>query len=158
MDFTNFAPDGLDVDISADDADTRDEVSSRSASDMRYDHFISRDGKRYAGTHLLIDLYEADGLSDLEHMEETLRRCVTEAGATLLHFHLHHFTPNDGISGVAVLAESHISVHTWPEAGYAAFDAFMCGDANPHACIEILAKAFRAGRVEVSEQCRGEGA
>ena len=158
MDFTTFAPDSLDVDMNVDETCSHEEVSTRSASDQRYDHFINRGGKRFAGTHLLIDLYDAEGLSDLDRMEETLRNCVTEAGATLLHFHLHHFTPNDGISGVAVLAESHISVHTWPEAGYAAFDAFMCGDANPHACIDILARAFKAGRVEVSEQCRGEGA
>ena len=50
------------------------------------------------------------------------------AGATLLHIHLHHFTPNGGVSGVAVLAESHISIHSWPEYGYAALDVFMCGD------------------------------
>ena len=56
---------------------------------------------------------------------------MKEAGATLLHIHLHTFTDGGGISGVAVLAESHISVHTWPEKGYAAFDVFMCGDAEP---------------------------
>jgi len=63
-------------------------------------------------------------------MEATLREAVLQAGATLLHIHLHHFTPNGGISGVAVLAESHISVHTWPERNFAAFDVFMCGDAS----------------------------
>jgi S-adenosylmethionine decarboxylase len=51
---------------------------------------------------------------------------VDAAQATLLHIHVHHFQPN-GISGVAVLAESHISIHTWPEVGYAAMDVFMCG-------------------------------
>lgn len=127
-----------------------------STSDARYDHFITKDGARYAGTHLLIDLYEAEGLSDLALMEQSMQRCIEEAGATLLHFHLHHFTPNDGISGVAVLAESHISVHTWPEAGYAAFDVFMCGDARPEVCVDILSSAFRAGRIEVRENRRGE--
>lgn len=125
-------------------------------NDVRLDYFVTRDGARFAGTHLLIDLYEAEGLSDLKLMERSLQECIAEAGATLLHFHLHHFTPNDGISGVAVLAESHISVHTWPEAGYAAFDAFMCGDARPEVCVGILARAFRAGRVEVRENRRGE--
>src|SRR5262249_36873148 len=86
--------------------------------------------------------------------EATLRRCVTAARATLLHIHLHHFHPN-GVSGVAVLAESHISIHTWPDAGYAALDVFMCGKADPDACIPILREAFRAQPVRVSELLRG---
>ena len=84
-------------------------------------------GSAYAGTHLIIDLVRAERLDDLEHIEQTLRRCVEVAGATLLHIHLHHFTPNGGVSGVAVLAELHISIHSWPEYGYAALDVFMCG-------------------------------
>ena len=72
-----------------------------------------------------------------------------------LHIHLHYFTPNGGISGVAVLAESHISVHTWPEKNYAAFDVFMCGDSNPHKAIEILSRYFQPKRSEVIEERRG---
>ncbi len=68
---------------------------------------------------------------------------------------MHHFQPNGGISGVAVLAESHISVHTWPERNYAAFDLFMCGDSEPHKAIPIFEKAFKPGRVVVSEHLRG---
>ena len=79
------------------------------------------------------------------------------AGATLLHIHVHHFQPN-GISGVAVLAESHISIHTWPEVGYAAMDVFMCGNANPDACVPVLREAFSPKRVAVSEILRGQGA
>ena len=153
MDLSGFLPD-IERDLTDEDIATQSEAS-RTSSDQRFDHFINRGGVRWAGTHLLIDLYDADHLSDLDHMEATLKRCIDAAGATLLHFHLHHFTPNDGISGVAVLAESHISVHTWPEAGYAAFDVFMCGDADPHACVDILRDAFRAGRHEVTEARRG---
>ena len=87
------------------------------AYEDRKDYFIERDGHRYAGTHLIIDLFGAKRLDDLKHIKETLKRCVEVAGATLLHIHLHHFTPNGGVSGVAVLAESHISIHSWPEAG-----------------------------------------
>ena len=65
------------------------------------------------------------------------------------------FDSNGGISGVAVLAESHISVHTWPERGYAAFDIFMCGDAQPEKAIPILKGAFHPTRVTVGEQLRG---
>ena len=85
------------------------------ADDDRQDHFAVRKGVRCAGVHLIVDLHDATGLNDIDLIEETLRRCVTAAGATLLHIHLHHFQPS-GVSGVAVLAESHISIHTWPEA------------------------------------------
>lgn len=124
-------------------------------ADTRKDFFVERNGLRFAGTHLILDLWEASGLDDMALMERTLQDCVEAAGATLLHLHLHKFTPNGGISGVAVLAESHISVHTWPERRYAAFDVFMCGATNPHATIPILRRAFRPGRLMVSEQLRG---
>ena len=120
------------------------------------DHFCVRNGVKCAGAHLIIDLYDAKRLDDIEHIEDTLRKCVAAAKATLLHIHLHHFQPN-GVSGVAVLAESHISIHTWPEAGYAALDVFMCGKADPDACVPILREAFKVKRVAVSELLRGQG-
>ncbi|TMJ23843.1 MAG: adenosylmethionine decarboxylase [Alphaproteobacteria bacterium] len=121
----------------------------------RDDHFAIRNGVRCAGVHLIIDLYGAKGLDDIDLVEATLRRCVDAACATLLHIHVHHFQPN-GISGVAVLAESHISIHTWPDASYAALDVFMCGKATPDACIPVLREAFQAARVEVNELLRGQ--
>jgi S-adenosylmethionine decarboxylase len=123
----------------------------------REDHFAIRNGVRCAGVHLIVDLHGASGLNDIDLIETTLRRCVDAAGATLLHIHLHHFSPN-GVSGVAVLAESHISIHTWPDAGYAALDVFMCGQALPDACIPVLREAFTAERVEVNEILRGRNA
>jgi S-adenosylmethionine decarboxylase len=123
----------------------------------REDHFAQRNGVRCAGVHLIIDLHGAEGLDSIDLIEATLRRCVAAAKATLLHIHLHHFQPN-GVSGVAVLAESHISIHTWPDAGYAALDVFMCGKASPDACIPVLREAFKAKRVEVSEILRGQDA
>lgn len=126
-------------------------------TDERTDFFIERDGERFAGTHLIIDLVGASRLDELEHMEEAMRRCVEVSKATLLHIHLHHFTPNGGVSGVAVLSESHISVHTWPEANYAAFDVFMCGEAEPHNAIEVLREAFKPTDIRVDEHRRGRG-
>jgi S-adenosylmethionine decarboxylase len=126
-------------------------------ANTRSDHFVVRNGVRCAGVHLIIDVYEANRLDDIDHVEATLRRCVDAAGATLLHVHVHHFQPN-GVSGVAVLAESHISIHTWPEAGYAALDVFMCGKADPDKCVPVLREAFGARRVAVSELVRGQGA
>jgi len=123
----------------------------------REDHFALRKGVRCAGVHLIIDLHGAKGLDDIDLIEATLRGCVDAARATLLHLHLHHFQPN-GVSGVAVLAESHISIHTWPDAGYAALDVFMCGKADPDACVPVLREAFKAERVEVNELLRGQEA
>jgi len=114
-----------------------------------------RGGVRCAGVHMIVDLYGAHRLDDPTLMEHTLRRCVEAAGATLLHIHLHRFEPNGGISGVAVLAESHISVHSWPERNYAALDIFMCGKARPERCIEVLLEAFSPGRAEIQELLRG---
>jgi S-adenosylmethionine decarboxylase len=126
------------------------------AHDDRKDFFIERNGVRFAGTHLIVDLFGARRLDDLEHIKRTLTRCVEVAGATLLHIHLHHFTPNGGVSGVAVLSESHISIHSWPEADYAALDVFMCGDAKPQNCVEVLREAFSARDVLVKTHQRGE--
>ena len=120
------------------------------------DHFCVRNGTKCAGAHLIVDLYDAQRLNEIDHIEETLKRCIVAANATLLHIHLHHFQPS-GVSGVAVLAESHISIHTWPEAGYAALDIFMCGKANPDACVPILREAFKVKRIAVSELLRGQG-
>lgn len=125
------------------------------ADDDRLDHFIHRDGKIFAGTHLIIDLWGANRLDDLTHMEAAMRLAVEKAKATLLHIHLHHFTPNGGISGVAVLAESHISVHTWPEKNYAAFDVFMCGDAEPEKAVDVFRSYFSPDSCQVDNISRG---
>ena len=74
----------------------------------------------------------------------------------MLHIHLHRFGKNQGISGVAVLAESHISVHTWPERNYMAFDIFMCGDTSPELAAEFLVKKFNPQRKKIKTIKRGE--
>jgi S-adenosylmethionine decarboxylase len=119
------------------------------------DHFVIRNGIEFAGTHLILDLWDARHLDELDTMERAMREAICVSGATLIHIHLHHFTPNGGISGVAVLAESHISVHTWPERNYAAFDIFMCGNARPEMSIPVLKKHFYPGRMEITEHLRG---
>ncbi len=121
----------------------------------RLDHFVERDGMRFAGTHLIIDLWQASSLDDIEVVKAALRDAAEAAGATLLNIDLHCFTPNGGITGVAVLAESHISIHTWPDCTYAAVDVFMCGDAQPHKAIEVLRHAFRPRMLTISEHRRG---
>ncbi|SER45567.1 S-adenosylmethionine decarboxylase [Tranquillimonas rosea] len=124
--------------------------------DTRDDHFIRRDGRVFAGTHLIIEVVDGTGLDDEARIQQAFRDCVDECGATLLHIHTHKFSPQ-GVSGVAVLAESHISVHTWPEIGYGAFDVFMCGDAEPWRAVGVLSAAFDTPDVRVKELLRGDG-
>jgi S-adenosylmethionine decarboxylase len=122
----------------------------------REDHFIRRDGKVYAGTHLILEVVDGFGLDDESRIQSAFREIVDTCGATLLHIHTHKFSPQ-GVSGVAVLAESHISVHTWPEIGYGAFDVFMCGDAQPWLAVDVLKRAFDTDDVRMKELLRGEG-
>ena len=124
--------------------------------DERKDYFKDRAGVKFAGVHLIIDCIGAKNLSSLEKVELCLRDAIKASGATLLHIHLHHFTPNGGISGVAVLAESHISIHSWPENGYAALDVFMCGDADPHKTLDVIQAAFEPDELRCDELLRGK--
>lgn len=126
------------------------------AHDTKKDFFVEREGARFAGTHLIVDLFGGRRLDDIQHVEQTLKRCVEAAGATLLHTHLHRLTHTGGVAGVAVLSESHISIHSWPEANFAALDVFMCGNANPHAIVDVLRREFAAENVVVKEHKRGE--
>ncbi len=118
------------------------------------DYFVERDGLVFAGTHLIVDLWDAQNLNDAAHIERTLVKCIDVAGATLLHFHIHAFEPN-GLSGVAVLAESHITFHSWPDQDYMALDIFMCGKAEPHKCIPILKEAFKPESIQLNDLKRG---
>ena len=124
-------------------------------TDQATAYFVRKDGVQYAGTHLLIDLWGAENLDDLEAVDRAMRAAVEACGATLLDLNLHHFNPNGGVSGVAVLAESHISIHTWPERSYAALDVFVCGACDPYRAIPVLREAFRPETVQLAEQKRG---
>jgi S-adenosylmethionine decarboxylase len=122
---------------------------------VQKDYFVERDGMKFAGMHLLVDLWGASNLSDPEHIDAALREAALAAGATILHSHFHHFSPNGGVSGVIVLAESHISIHTWPERDFAAVDIFMCGACDPYLSVPVLKSAFSPERVDLDEQRRG---
>lgn len=119
------------------------------------DHFIRKDGVEYAGTHLLVELWGATNLADVAGIENALLDGARKAGATVLHSYMHPFGEGMGVSGVVVLAESHISIHTWPERGYAAIDLFMCGKADPYKAIPALKAAFAPNAIQVAESKRG---
>jgi S-adenosylmethionine decarboxylase len=125
------------------------------AESDRKDYFVHRDGLEYAGAHVLADLWGASRLNDIAHIEASLREIVETCGATLLHIHLHHFSENGGVSGVAVLAESHITVHTWPERDFAAFDIFMCGACDPNKAVPVLRRYFEPESIQAGEHKRG---
>ncbi len=119
-------------------------------------YLIERNGRRFAGIHLLVDMWDANNLSDIDIVRTALRRAAMAANARLLQIELHHYPDGDGVTGIAVLAESHISVHTWPECNFVAIDLFMCGRASPRNAIPVLESVFRPGRIEVQEFMRGE--
>jgi S-adenosylmethionine decarboxylase len=130
-------------------------LPDESPAEANKDYFVERDGMKFAGMHLLVDLWDAEHLNDPDYIDAALREAATAARATILHSHFHHFTPGGGVSGVVVLAESHISIHTWPERNFAAVDIFMCGACDPYESLPVLRRAFSPARVEVGEQRRG---
>lgn len=110
-----------------------------------------------AGRHVLAELTgcPAAVLNDPAGLEKCFRRCAEEGGATLISSHFHHFSPQ-GVSGVVVIAESHVTVHTWPEHGYAAVDVFTCGRPEvAEAVMELLITALGAETVHRTSFERG---
>ena len=106
--------------------------------------------------HVLLELYDASNLTDIDFIEHALRSSAHVCGAKVLKVELHSFGENAGITGVALLAESHISIHTWPELGYAAVDIFMCGNCDPEKAIAPLSQLFDAKESEVKVCQRGQ--
>ncbi|MDI3418011.1 adenosylmethionine decarboxylase [Streptomyces luteolus] len=111
-------------------------------------------GLSYAGIHITLDMWGAESLDDEVIVSNAMRDAVEACGATLLELKLHRFAPQ-GLTGVAVLSESHLSIHCWPETGYAAIDVFTCGDSDPRKAIPVLRKAFNPDHVQVAELKRG---
>jgi S-adenosylmethionine decarboxylase len=108
------------------------------------------------GRHWLVEMYQVPRLDDVERIRRALRRAVAESGVRLIRLQLHHFGPRRGVTGVALLAESHISIHTWPERRYAALDIFMCGSkSNPQKALDALRDSLQPGSVRVRRFERG---
>jgi S-adenosylmethionine decarboxylase len=109
------------------------------------------------GRQVLAELYDCDALILADHLavERAMNEAARASGATIVQSAFHHFNPH-GVSGVVIIAESHLAIHTWPEHRYAAVDVFTCGSSvDPSVAVQSLAQALGARRVEVIEHRRG---
>lgn len=111
----------------------------------------------HLGQHVIIELWGCnDSINDAELVRTAMVDAVQAANATLLSLNVHKFSPH-GVTGVAVLSESHLSVHSWPEYGYVAADVFTCGNTTePRAAADVLRRSFGSSRCQVQELTRGE--
>jgi len=111
----------------------------------------------YLGRHILAEFFECDPniLNSLDKIEKNMIDAALECGATIVQKCFHMFNPY-GVSGVVIISESHLAIHTWPELGYAAVDLFTCGDScDPKVAYEFLKKVFNSKRATFTKLKRG---
>jgi spermidine synthase len=110
------------------------------------------------GRHIIVEYYDCSPnlLNDVTHIESCMESAAKDAGATIINSTFHHFSPY-GVSGVVVIQESHLAIHTWPEYGFASVDLFTCGGSvDPWVAYKILKEKFEAGHGSAMELSRGE--
>lgn len=120
---------------------------------------MKKDGKTqvHLGQHVLAEFFECDPniLNNVSMVEKLMTSAALECGATIVQKCFHMFNPY-GVSGVVIIAESHLAIHTWPELGYAAVDLFTCGDkCDPKISYEYLKKMFNSQNASYQELKRG---
>lgn len=111
------------------------------------------------GRHLIVEMFECDpkALDSLDTVKNALIDASVASNSTVVGFDFYRFKPH-GVSGYVLIAESHISIHTWPEYGYAAVDVFTCGEhTNPWKGLQVLKERFKAKKVTIVEITRGVG-
>lgn len=111
----------------------------------------------HLGQHVLAEFFECDPniLNNIQLVEKLMVEAALECGATVVQKCFHMFNPY-GVSGVVIIAESHLAIHTWPELGYAAVDLFTCGDkCDPKVSYEYLKKMFNSKKASYTELKRG---
>lgn len=110
------------------------------------------------GRHILAEFYNCNKkiLDNVEQITKIMNNAANEAKATIVSSNFHHFNPY-GVSGVVVIAESHLTIHTWPEYGYAAVDIFTCGtNVDPHTALDVLKNSLQAKDIYFKEMNRGK--
>lgn len=118
---------------------------------------LNRGARTALGRHLLADFYgvSQDRMSDPATLLERIHEAVHAAGATLIDLRWHAFSPQ-GLTLFALLKESHLAVHTWPEKNYVAIDIFTCGASDPTTALNTLQKYFKPRFANVRDVLRGE--
>jgi S-adenosylmethionine decarboxylase len=112
--------------------------------------------EKYAGIHLIAEFWRGKIIEDPEKIKKILRKAVQESKSTPLEETVHKFSPQ-GLTGVVLLAESHIAIHSWPEVDYLAIDIFTCGDkAMPGKALDYFKKVFKPKKVRIEEIKRGK--
>jgi len=110
------------------------------------------------GTHILAEFIDCDShlLNSPQFIKELLETAALKAGATIIESFFHQFNPH-GVSGIVVIAESHLSIHTWPEFGFAAVDIFTCGQrVKPEIAFEYMKEKLKAQKVVTKKLIRGD--
>jgi S-adenosylmethionine decarboxylase len=116
--------------------------------------FIKENGTQYAGKHLLVDFHGCENHGTITEVRQTLEDACVATGATVLSSNLHPF-PGGGCSGVIILAESGLSIHSWPEEQFVALDIFVCGECDPLLALPVLHKHFVPTRTVFRLEKRG---
>ena len=111
--------------------------------------------REYAGVHLIAEFWHAKVIEEPKEIERILILAAEHARSTALRFSSHKFSPH-GVTAFVLLAESHLSIHSWPEINYLAIDIFTCGDFSlPHRALEYLREVYQPKRIEIKEFKRG---
>lgn len=107
--------------------------------------------------HLLIELFDClpSALDDPKQVQASLESAAEAAQVNIVQSFFHQFSPQ-GVTGVVIIEESHLSIHTWPEYGYASIDFYTCGEAEPEAAIAVVCNSFAAKRIEAMMINRGQ--
>lgn len=118
--------------------------------------WVNEKNQKYAGLHLIAEFWGGQVIENSKRIEEILIAAAKQGGNTPLKVMIHKFSPQ-GITGVILLAESHIALHSWPEFNYLAIDIFTCGEkAYPYKTLEYLKKEFKPKEIKIKEIKRGE--
>jgi len=116
----------------------------------------NKQNKKYLGYHLIAEFWYGKNIEDEKKLKKLLLEAVKKSNNTALKIILHKFNPR-GITGVVLLAESHIALHSWPEFNYLAIDIFTCGNkAKPEKALRYLREKFKPKRVEIKKIKRGK--
>ncbi|MCD6283939.1 adenosylmethionine decarboxylase [bacterium] len=117
--------------------------------------FLNTGKINYAGRHIILDLWGARFTNNERKIKQVLKEAVSVAKSTLISIQTHKYSPH-GFSAIALVSESHISIHTWPEYKYIAIDIFTCGEkTDPYAAVNVFKNTFKPKKVEIVEIKRG---